>query len=173
MENYSEKVAGLTDEQLGNYIEQRHRFNSDIVFAALIELQKRGRIFSDEEVQQIYADIEIKPGEEKKQQEPAAFVNEYADAPEYYSPLLIRVFSVLFSVLFGAVMMAINLSRANEKKAAVQVVVFGLIYTFALIIVGSFLPGGSGGIGIILNFAGGFMINIFSGINISARKLLM
>jgi hypothetical protein len=161
MENYSEKVAGFTDEQLNVYIEQRHRYIPEIVAAAVIELQKRGRIFTEEEIGRIYADIELKPGEEKQPVEFQPLPPHPSEAPEYYSPLLIRVFSVLFSVFFGSIMMAMNLSRTAAKKGVIEVIIFGLAYTTALIILGSKLPASSGGIGIILNIAGGFMIEYF------------
>lgn len=160
MENYKEKVAGFTDEQLNNYIENRYKYIPEIVHAAIQELQKRGRIFSDEELKLIYADIEIKPGDEKVQEVEPVTIN-YADAPEYYTTRLIRVFSVLFSVLFGSIMMAMNLSRTPGKKGVMEVIIFGVIYTTTLIIIGSYLPNNSGGLGIILNLAGGYMLEYF------------
>jgi hypothetical protein len=161
MENYSEKVAGFTDEQLNVYIEQRHRYIPEIVAAAVIELQKRGKVFTEEEIGLIYADIEIKPGEEKQAAEIPLPPPDLAEAPEYYSPRLIRIYSVLFSVLFGSVMMAMNLSRTTAKKGVIEVLIFGLAYTTALIVIGSRLPANSGGIGILLNIAGGLMIEYF------------
>ena len=161
MENYKEKVAGFTDEQLNNYIENRYKYIPEIVHAAIQELQKRGKIFSDDELKLIYADIEIKPGDEKAQDQAEPVAINYADAPEYYTTRLIRVFSVLFSVLFGSIMMAMNLSRTAGKKGVVEVIIFGVIYTTTLIIIGSYLPNNRGGLGIILNLAGGYMLEYF------------
>lgn len=163
MEDYSIKVAGLPDENLLAYVEQRHRYIPEIVKAAVTELQKRGRVFSQEELAQIYNDIEVK-AEEDKQKDEAVFAKDQphftddANAPEYYSPRLIRVFSVLFSVFFGSVMMAMNLSRTESKKGIAEVILFGLAYTAALIYIGSQLTSNIPGLGIGLNIAGGFVL---------------
>lgn len=166
MENYSEKVAGMPDESLNIYIEQRYKYIPEIVKAAVAELQKRGRVFSQEELEQIYNDIGVKAEEDKKKDE-AVFAKDQphftddANAPEYYSPRLIRVFSVLFSVFFGSIMMAMNLSRTPSKKGIAEVIIFGLLYTLVLILLGSQLPSNSGGLGIVLNITGGFLLEYF------------
>ena len=55
-------------------------------------------------------------------------VTEDESAPEYYSQRLIYVFSILFSPLFGAILLAINLKRSN-KKGIVPVIAFGIGFT--------------------------------------------
>ena len=55
-------------------------------------------------------------------------VTEDESAPEYYSQRLIYVFSILFSPLFGAVLLAINLRRARANGVG-PVLGFGIIFT--------------------------------------------
>jgi hypothetical protein len=55
--------------------------------------------------------------------------------------------------------MAMNLSRTPEKKGVAEVIIFGLVFTFAIIGITSAIP--VPGIGLILNFAGAYMIEMF------------
>jgi hypothetical protein len=164
MENYSEKVAGLSEQSLNEYIVNRYKYIPEIVEAAIFELQKRGRVFSEEELLTIRKDIEVKEDPEKKREEeifvPKAYNNvSDENAPEYYSMQLIRIFAVLFSVLFSSVLMAMNLARTPGKKGMWEVIIFGVVYTGALVLLGSKVDLGL--LGIVLNFAGAYMIEYF------------
>lgn len=55
------------------------------------------------------------------------------DAPFFYSQRAIWIFSILFSALFGAILLAINLSKTESKKGVTLVIVFGVLYTAAVI----------------------------------------
>ena len=55
------------------------------------------------------------------------------DLPRLYSKRLILVFSGLFSILFGAVLLLSNLKRAGEKKGMYQVLLFVFIYVVGII----------------------------------------
>ncbi len=53
--------------------------------------------------------------------------------PQFYSKRLILVFSGLFSVLFGAVLLISNLRCIKERKGIMQVLVFIIIYVIGII----------------------------------------
>ncbi|PTX44819.1 hypothetical protein C8P64_0801 [Christiangramia gaetbulicola] len=53
--------------------------------------------------------------------------------PEFYSKRLILVFSGLFSILFGTVLLLSNLKKAGEKKGIYQVLIFVFIYVVGII----------------------------------------
>ena len=53
--------------------------------------------------------------------------------PRFYSKRLIMVFSGLFSILFGTVLLLSNLKREGEKKGMMQVAVFTIIYVTGMI----------------------------------------
>ena len=51
--------------------------------------------------------------------------------PRLYSKRLITTFSLLFSTIFGAVILMSNLKQAGENKARLHVLFFGILYTLA------------------------------------------
>ncbi|MDQ3108567.1 MAG: hypothetical protein M3R17_01615 [Bacteroidota bacterium] len=162
MENYSEKVAVLSEQSLNEYIVNRYKYIPEIVEAAIAELQKRGRVFSEEELLTIRKDIEVKEEEIKSKDKEVWNVTPPVadqDAPEYYSMQVIRIFSVLFSVLFGSILMAMNLSRSPAKKGVIEVIIFGVLFTFSMVLLGSKIQ--MNGLGIILNFAGAYLMEYF------------
>ena len=55
------------------------------------------------------------------------------DLPKLYSKRLILVFSGLFSVLFGTVLLLSNLKKSGEKKGIIQVIIFALIYVTGMV----------------------------------------
>ncbi len=59
------------------------------------------------------------------------------DAPQFYSPRAIWGFSVFFTVIFGAVLLALNLT---DRKAKWIVIGVGVIYTAAAIYIINLLP---------------------------------
>ncbi|MBI3220035.1 MAG: hypothetical protein HYZ44_11015 [Bacteroidetes bacterium] len=81
------------------------------------------------------------------------------DAPLFYSPRAIWGFSVFFTVIFGAVLLASNLT---DKKAKWMVIGFGILYSAFAIVVMDLLRQPSRGLAIGLNGGGALILtNIF------------
>jgi hypothetical protein len=81
------------------------------------------------------------------------------DAPELYSPRAIWGFSIFFTVIFGAVLLFVNL---KNKKAKWVVIGFGLLYTSLVIIIMNFIPQPNAGLSVGLNGGGGLLLtNLF------------
>ncbi len=78
--------------------------------------------------------------------------------PVYYSEKAIYVFSALFSTLFGAILLGINLTTAGQKKPAWQAVILGLLYAIALTWGLSYFPKNNAGIALALNGIGGYLL---------------
>jgi hypothetical protein len=57
------------------------------------------------------------------------------NAPQLHSKKVIRVFSILFSTLFGSVLLMTNMKEVKNTKAKFQVLIFGIIYSFLSILV--------------------------------------
>lgn len=51
------------------------------------------------------------------------------DAPEYFSQQAIFGFSILFSIIFGGGLMALNVHRSNNKTSAFFIVACSIIYS--------------------------------------------
>ena len=74
-------------------------------------------------------------------------------APVLYSRRAIYVFSFLFTALFGAVMMAINLRELNRSQYVVPVLSFAVAYLATVFLVAYELPGLILRIGMLGNLA--------------------
>ncbi|MBT8295944.1 MAG: hypothetical protein KJO51_05965 [Gramella sp.] len=53
--------------------------------------------------------------------------------PKLYSKKLILIFSGVFSILFGAVLLLSNLKRVGDKKGVYQVLIFVIIYVSGIV----------------------------------------
>jgi hypothetical protein len=164
--NFKEDFEKVSDQDLRVYIDQRQKYIPEAVEAAIEELQKRGHVFSEEELISIRQDVQLKAEQEKARDEKIwangqSFATTDADAPEFYSKRVIRIFSFLFSTLFGSILMAMNLSRTNSKKGVLEVILFGLAFTAFSIWLASVIPGNNNNFGIILNLIGGAILSYF------------
>ncbi len=130
-------MPSKSDEGLQEYIDNRQKYSPIAIYAAIDELKKRGRTFTDEEFTQIVNDIE-KQQEISKQRVVESDnslskmnknVVDDPSAPEYYSERAIYTFSIFFSVLFGSILMAMNINRTEKKNSSWTSVLFGLVYT--------------------------------------------
>ncbi len=61
--------------------------------------------------------------------EETSIFDDLTPLPKYYSVKAIYAFSFLFSTIFGAVLMAINIKNTESKKGIPQVLLFGFLYT--------------------------------------------
>ena len=78
--------------------------------------------------------------------------------PKFYSKRLILVFSGLFSVLFGTVLLLSNLKKSGEKKGIIQVLIFALIYVTGMIITIQTMNANTN-LALPLNIAGALILN--------------
>ncbi|TWJ04502.1 hypothetical protein JN11_00211 [Mucilaginibacter frigoritolerans] len=136
------RAAARTDEELQERVDNREKYLPETVEASVEELQFRGVEFSEEELTVIAEDMQARRNlAEIKPDSYGMFSNrdknnliEDPDAPPLYSRRAIYGFSVFFSVFFGAVMLAMNVSKTSGKKNAIWVVLFGLGYTIAMVL---------------------------------------
>lgn len=56
------------------------------------------------------------------------------NAPRFYSKQAILGFSIFFSPLFGGVLLMQNLSKLNDRKGRMQVLVFCIAYIMAVVV---------------------------------------
>jgi len=60
--------------------------------------------------------------------------------PTLYSKRAIQGFTIFFSTLFGAVLLMSNFKKMDKPKARMEVLVFGVSYTFLTILLLNYLP---------------------------------
>ncbi len=153
MATLKEILSTKTDDQLRYYLDHVDKHTSDGVRTALAELKNRNAELPEGIDDLIEEKIRLK--ETAKYDSLQGWKRNVVhdiDAPEYYSQTAIYVFSILFSVLFGAVMMAINLKNAGKRWG--MPILFGLIFTLGFIYLSEFIPNRSSGITLIVNGLG-------------------
>jgi phosphate/sulfate permease len=61
------------------------------------------------------------------------------EIPKLYSKRVVYIFSILFTCIFGSVLLYSNLKQLNKMKEARHVLIFGIIYTIISIIAVNFI----------------------------------
>jgi len=136
-ENFKLRAALKSDEELYNYIDNREKYLPESVEAALAELQSRGTEFSDEELKVIAEDMQARRALAQAGSSGFSVFSgdwrnsqvEDAEAPSYFSKGSILLFSAIFNVLFGAILLAINLYKTSNKDKIILVLLYGLGFT--------------------------------------------
>lgn len=150
-------MAGKSEDGLADYLHNFKKYTPDATKAAVDELKRRGRNFSEEELREI--DIKIENRTNDKNEEDTLFASDSwkknvvtdPNAPLLYSKGAIRAFSLLFSTVFGAVLLSSNISDKNRKGIVVG---FGVLYTALTIFIVNRIPSNTFYV-LLLNTAGG------------------
>ncbi|MET4083189.1 hypothetical protein ABIB40_003158 [Pedobacter sp. UYP30] len=164
--NFKKLMSNKSDDELQKYLDNRTKFVPEAIESAVAEMQKRGRVFSEEELDSYRNEFQAKrEAAEKEKNE--FFGNQWKknvvtdeNAPAYYSERAIYIFSILFSAIFGAVLLAINCRSTNEKKGVWEVIAFGVVYTGLQLWVLSMIPR-STGLTLVFSLAGALLMNHF------------
>jgi len=159
-------MALKSDEDLMLYITNAERYTPEAVNAAIAELQKRGKHFEAEEIAALNDRVQIRQQELALQESQGSFgighpgiVTEDETAPLLYSSRAILTFSVFFSLLAGAILLAINI---KDKKAKRVLIVSVIAYFIAINIILSFIPHKNNyGTGLIVNGIGSMLMMHF------------
>ncbi|GGG44762.1 hypothetical protein [Bizionia arctica] len=155
---YIDKFQKKTDSELEAIIEHKEKYNDEALLATIEVLKSRNResaIFETIETEiQLSKENEILAQkltieEDKKNNN----ISDNSTAPELYSKRVIMVFSVLFSTIFGAVLLMANLKQTGNTKGQMQVLIFGVLYTIGSVVIIDLLKIQSN-LGIIFNFVG-------------------
>jgi hypothetical protein len=156
---YSISLRRLDDEQLREYITKPENYQNDAILAAIWELEHRRPLRKDEIA--LEAEISGRAGNSEvsiPNTSISEFKIEESKIPSLYSVRSIHVFSVLFSVLAGGILMAINFSRTTQKAEAIKVLGFSVGYTFISILILAIPGTQSPVISLILNLLGAYLI---------------
>ncbi len=156
-----------TDDELRFIIDNREKYLPESVLGAVEVLKERGAEFSDEEERVVREDMQARI--EIANNIPlytSIFSDDYKnclvedpDAFQFYSKRVIKVFTFFFGVLFGSILMAINIGKTKNSTGVISVLLFGLVLTVAESILGYNFGGGSG-LTILLAFVNSYLIDL-------------
>jgi hypothetical protein len=136
------KMSKKSNAELEGIIQDKSSYTEEALQAVIWELENRNLIEKNTiKIAIIPVEKEIsvqeKQGDIKNTNENSfeAFV-----LPVLYSKKAIQGFSILFSTLFGAVLLMSNLKKMNKPKARIEVFVFGIVYTIFTSLLLNYLP---------------------------------
>jgi hypothetical protein len=158
--DFEELMTQKSDVELIEYLSDIDRYMSGAIIAAVKELKKRGQKFTDDELNDIKEKI-AKKIETEEEEDISWNSNSWKkkvvtdqNAPLLYSHGVILAFSTIFTVIFGAVLLSINIS---DKKKKLTLIGFGILYTTLVIIISNLIPQISL-LTIAMNAGGGFIL---------------
>jgi hypothetical protein len=135
MEDYAAKMALKSGAELRQYVVGHAQYREEAVLAALAELRQRGQPAPEEAALRPQLEVAAQQAQATaatRQVTEAA--EEEAELPQLYSPAGIVVISVMFSVVAGAVLLALNLRKLKRND-----VIIGLAAFVAAYLIGEFL----------------------------------
>jgi hypothetical protein len=130
-----------SNAELENILEDKKTYTDEAIQAVIWELENRNIIEKGSITHNpvnLEKDVLIEEKELYKDYHEAS--SEATVFPILYSKRAIQGFTIFFSTLFGAVLLMSNLKKMNKPKARVEVLVFGISYTFLTIILLDYLP---------------------------------
>ena len=139
---YSQTMAKKSDTALALVLEEKHKYTEEAIQAVIWELENRNIIEKDSVIQNpsvLVSETVVKEGEQDNLLKNSSSEEEEVP-PILFSKRAIRGFTIFFSTLFGVVLLMHNLKKMNKRKARMEVLFFGIFYTFFTMILLSYLP---------------------------------
>lgn len=139
--NFQRLMVKKTDKELEEYLINIMAYSREIVEAAINELKNRGRIFSDVELSTLETKVQERENTigQKTITANDAWGKEIVgdeNAVSLYSRRKIDIFTFIFGIIIGTILMIVNLYKTNKKKGIIPLIIFCIVY---LIIVGNIL----------------------------------
>lgn len=76
-----------------------------------------------------------------------------------YSAKLIRIFSIVFSPIFGGVLFFVNLKEAGKINEGIKILITSILFTFLGMAIVSRMQSPSSAIIMVVNFVGGYTLS--------------
>jgi hypothetical protein len=156
--SFKELMTKKSEAELMEFLINFNRYAPDAIKAAVRELKSRGRNFTELELTEIKEKIETRIKVENEEDglwgDDSWKANVVTDphAPLLYSKGAVRLFSVLFSAIFGAVLLASNIKDTKKKWVVIG---FGVAFLTLTLIIVNIMPPNALWAGLLLNTAGG------------------
>jgi hypothetical protein len=159
-ESYSAKIAGKTNFELIQIIENSNQFKDEVVLVAITEMENRG--ISHNSIGELKDDLLKKQTNRVfsnllKNTEKAKENEELGVMPKMYSNMAIYIGSVMFGVYFGGILFIINLISA-KAKGVFETILFVVLY---MLVMASIIQNYKMDLAIVflLNAVGGMLFN--------------
>lgn len=131
---FLKKYESKSDNELKRIINDKETYLEQARIAAIEILKKRQGLTetlknAENEIKENQID---RTKQEIKSQPPfkkATYITDDPSAPKLYTKKLIYIFSVIFSPLFGSILMMRNFKETGHNIAKFQVLAFGILYT--------------------------------------------
>jgi hypothetical protein len=140
--NFTQNMLKKSNAELEHILEAKDIYTDEAIQAVIWELENRNLIEKDT-IKIAITSVETEISVQEKQRDikdTYEGTSELFDLPVLYSKTAIQGFSILFSTLFGAVLLMSNLKKMNKPKARIEVFVFGIVYTIFTSLILSYLP---------------------------------
>ncbi|QMU30947.1 hypothetical protein [Adhaeribacter radiodurans] len=157
---YVDKMAGKTEVELLEYFQNHQKYVPAAVLAAVNELQKRGRTFTEAELATLEPERQAVKQAALEEASENTEAEEAEEVPRLYTPSAILGFSVFFSLLFGGILLATNIRQIGNRRGSWAVIGFSLLFMFIEVVVMYQLKRSST-LTVAFNLAGAFILNYY------------
>jgi hypothetical protein len=134
--SFTNKMIKKSNTELESIFENKSDYTDEAIQAVIWELENRNLI-KKTDIPSLKTQINPNITKDLENNE-SPF--EELEIPILYSKKAIQGFTILFSTIFGAVLLMKNLKDMNKPKARAEVLVFGIAYTIFSIVLLNYLP---------------------------------
>lgn len=160
---FIDKFKHKTDADLVQIVTNKQDYNEDAIAAALFILDERKSTVIDiktetaiiEKEKERKALVQAKHLEEDKNR---LYHTDDPNAPQLHSKAVIRLFSGMFSTIFGGVLLMYNMKQIGNTRARNEVLLFTIGYTMATLVLVNTIPVVTKFV-IAINFVGGGILS--------------
>ena len=143
--NFQRLMTKKSDKELEEYLNNIMAYSRDIVEAAIQELKNRGRLFTEVELSTFESKIQERENSIGKntitvRDSIEKNIVEDESALALYSRKTVDWTTLIFGIIVGSILMALNFKSVEKKKGIIAVLFFGILYFILEIFIMSFLP---------------------------------
>ena len=143
--NFQRLMTKKSDKELEEYLNNIMAYSRDIVEAAIQELKNRGRLFTEVELSTFESKIQERENSIGKntitvRDSIEKNIVEDESALAFYSRKTVDWTTLIFGIIVGSILMALNIKSVEKKKGISAVLFFGILYFILEIFIMSFLP---------------------------------
>lgn len=140
--SFTKKMSSKSNHELETIFEEKEKYTEEAIQAVIWELENRNlreKTVNSIKTPELKSEV-ANSTVPKKTLEGDKSPFEELVLPFLYSKKAIQGFTILFSTIFGAVLLMSNLKEQKKSKARIEVLIFGIAYTLISTIMLNYLP---------------------------------